>query len=65
MTFVACFNIALATLAGVAGGVYVYRPMFEPLNKDSGHSSGKQEDAKVPQSSEKLDVKEDPKVKNS
>lgn len=28
------FNqIAFATLVGVVGGVYIYRPMFEPLRK--------------------------------
>ncbi|XP_056334650.1 protein PIGBOS1 [Danio aesculapii] len=28
------FNqIAFATLVGVIGGVYIYRPMFEPLRK--------------------------------
>ncbi|GAA6227824.1 protein PIGBOS1 [Lates japonicus] len=41
-------QMAFATLLGVAGGVYIYRPYFEPVLKSSG-----QQDQDVPK---KLDV---------
>lgn len=40
------FNeIAVATLVGVVGGIYVYKPMFEPPKKPQ--SAELQEDTKV------------------
>ncbi|KAF3686403.1 Protein PIGBOS1 [Channa argus] len=30
-------QMAFATLLGVAGGFYIYRPYFEPLSKALGH----------------------------
>ncbi|XP_035276013.1 protein PIGBOS1 [Anguilla anguilla] len=48
-------GMALATFLGVAGGVYIYKPMFRPLNKNMTHSTINQEDAIVVQSGEKLE----------
>ncbi|XP_054466661.1 protein PIGBOS1 [Anoplopoma fimbria] len=32
-------QIALATVLGVAGGIYIYRPYFEPVLKPSGQQN--------------------------
>ncbi|XP_071344445.1 protein PIGBOS1 [Trachinotus anak] len=32
-------QIAFATLLGVAGGMYIYRPYFEPVPKNSGQQN--------------------------
>ncbi|XP_029935549.1 protein PIGBOS1 isoform X2 [Myripristis murdjan] len=32
-------QMAFATVLGVAGGVYIYRPYFEPLQKSSGQQN--------------------------
>ncbi|XP_074522367.1 protein PIGBOS1 [Halichoeres trimaculatus] len=32
-------QVAFATLLGVAGGVYIYRPSFEPVLKNSGQKN--------------------------
>ncbi|XP_036400511.1 protein PIGBOS1 [Megalops cyprinoides] len=58
------FNqITMATLLGVAGGVYIYRPIFEPPNKSPVHPN--QEDVNAQLSQEKLEVKTDLDVKGS
>ncbi|XP_039994632.1 protein PIGBOS1 [Xiphias gladius] len=32
-------QMAFATLLGVAGGLYIYRPYFEPVPKSSGRQN--------------------------
>ncbi|XP_071766408.1 protein PIGBOS1 [Centroberyx gerrardi] len=32
-------QMAIATMLGVAGGVYIYRPYFEPLQKSPGQQN--------------------------
>ncbi|XP_038558120.1 protein PIGBOS1 [Micropterus salmoides] len=32
-------QMAFATLLGVAGGIYIYRPYFEPVLKTSGQQN--------------------------
>ncbi|XP_024151501.1 protein PIGBOS1 [Oryzias melastigma] len=43
-------QLVLATLLGVAGGLYIYKPYFEPAQKISG-----QENTDVPQKQNKMD----------
>ncbi|XP_020570059.1 protein PIGBOS1 [Oryzias latipes] len=43
-------QLLLATVLGVAGGLYIYKPYFEPVQKISG-----QEDTDVPKKQNKTD----------
>ncbi|XP_061102281.1 protein PIGBOS1 [Conger conger] len=43
-------GIAVATVVGVVGGVYIYKPMFRPPNKNVTHSAMNQDEESVDQS---------------
>ncbi|KAJ0002119.1 hypothetical protein NQD34_001915 [Periophthalmus magnuspinnatus] len=48
-------QMAMAILLGVAGGVYIYKPCFEPLQPQTATTTTNQINAEVPKKPDQTD----------